>query len=295
MATNSTSIEASQPASVYVREATRASHERVGSAQGARWLAGGQLAKEEYAHYLVLLWHVYDELERSLAAHANDPVIRPVYVPAIFSRADHVAADIGFLLNTATAEGAWRAHPMVAGILAAPPQVLIEYTARIKYLCAEHPRLLVAHAYARYLGDLSGGQIIRKNVAKAYGLDREDGDGLQLYAFRALNRDAPASANEVKVLKEFWRERLDGAVGGDVELKVALAEESKLAFVLNEGLLSTLKGPAYECVYVPGRGAYNIVRGGASSNKSVKTLVVLASIIGAAGLAHYLYGGGRGQ
>ena len=42
------------------------------------------------------------------------------------------------------------------------------------------PELLVAHAYVRYLGDLSGGQMLLAIVANALQVD---GDGVRFYEF----------------------------------------------------------------------------------------------------------------
>ncbi|KAI0248609.1 hypothetical protein BJV78DRAFT_1284693 [Lactifluus subvellereus] len=39
------------------------------------------------------------------------------------------------------------------------------------------PGLLLAHAYARYLGDLPGGQIVRRYVVRAYRLEDDEGAG----------------------------------------------------------------------------------------------------------------------
>ena len=47
------------------------------------------------------------------------------------------------------------------------------YVNRIQTISESKPELLVAHAYTRYLGDLSGGQILKKYCSKSYELKGE--------------------------------------------------------------------------------------------------------------------------
>ena len=72
----------------------------------------------------------------------------------------------------------------------------------------------------RYLGDLSGGQFIRRRIAKAYGL--EDSSGLSFYEFRPLagaGSAAVAGAGEMKRIKEWYREGMNAGVGDNQDLK----------------------------------------------------------------------------
>ena len=72
----------------------------------------------------------------------------------------------------------------------------------------------------RYLGDLSGGQFIRRRIAKAYGL--EDSSGLSFYEFRPLagaGSAAVAGAGEMKRIKEWFRDGMNAGVGDDAKLK----------------------------------------------------------------------------
>jgi heme oxygenase (biliverdin-producing, ferredoxin) len=78
-------------------------------------------------------------------------------------------------------------------------------------------RLLLSHAYVRYLGDLSGGQIIRKRLVKAYDLPGT-GDGVRFYIFSDGN-GKQADPKEIKELKEWFRGGMDAGVGDDDELK----------------------------------------------------------------------------
>jgi heme oxygenase len=90
------------------------------------------------------------------------------------------------------------------------------------------PAGLVAHHYLRYLGDLSGGQIIRRLVGRAYGLDT---DGVRFYVFDEIPKPKP--------FKDAYRAALD-AVPWDEEEKARVVAEVSLAFRLNRDLFADL-------------------------------------------------------
>lgn len=50
----------SQPISTILREGTHDAHEGAQTSEGAGWLTRGELDKEEYVRFLMVLWHVYE-------------------------------------------------------------------------------------------------------------------------------------------------------------------------------------------------------------------------------------------
>lgn len=82
-----------------------------------------------------------------------------------------------------------------------------EYVNAMEQACEMEPALLVAHSYSRYLGDLSGGQILAKRLKKhVLGLSETDGEwdsdqGLAFYAFNNIGNQ--------NAFKNEYRERLD--------------------------------------------------------------------------------------
>lgn len=70
-----------------------------------------------------------------------------------------------------------------------PPQDLQAYTKHITSLAKTSPGLLLAHAYVRYLGDLSGGQLVSAKIKRLYDLkdaakrDSKGKTGLAFYDF----------------------------------------------------------------------------------------------------------------
>ena len=79
--------------------------------------------------------------------------------------------------------------------------------------------LLLAHTYVRYLGDLSGGQIIRRRVAKAYGVDVASGEGVKFYDFKSLDVSTPSKTDNIKKIKEWFRAGMNSGVGDNEKLK----------------------------------------------------------------------------
>ncbi|KAI0755069.1 hypothetical protein C8Q80DRAFT_408474 [Daedaleopsis nitida] len=238
-------VDLSQSVSDILRQGTHDAHERAEHSQGAHWLVRGELDLSEYVRFQIMLYHVYDAFERALEQHATHPVLAPTHNPGLFARSASLAADISYLLEVS--EESWQGHPAAAAITAAPPPALARYVARIQELAVSpDPARLLAHAYVRYLGDLSGGQFIRRRIAKAYAL--EDGAGLSFYDFRPLGGATAAgegaNAGEMKRIKEWYRAGMDAGVRDNKELKVALLEEANVAFDLNTALFDELKGPS---------------------------------------------------
>ncbi|OAX44352.1 heme oxygenase-like protein [Rhizopogon vinicolor AM-OR11-026] len=234
----------SLPISSLLRVGTSKAHEDAENSQGGVRLVKGELDKEEYVYFLMMLWHIYDELERGLETHASYPTLQPTYNPILLARTRSLSEDISYLLGVS--EGEWQMHPMHRALMASPPKPFVDYTMRLQELCGlPDPSRLLAHAYVRYLGDMSGGQFIRRRIAKAYDLDADRGDGIRFYDFKKLGSSELESANmgDLKKIKEWYREGMDAGVGDDVTLKVAVLEEANDAFKLNSGIFELLSGP----------------------------------------------------
>ncbi|HSC65935.1 MAG TPA: biliverdin-producing heme oxygenase [Caldimonas sp.] len=164
-------------------------------------LLAGRLDRDAYAALLANLLVIYEALEPALARHASHPAIALLDCAAL-ARTPALRADLASLGTRATA----------------PTQAsAARYAGRIEELGATRPEPLVAHAYVRYLGDLSGGQMLRRVVARSTNLGA--GVGTAFYDF---GDDA-----EVAARAQRFREGLDVAPIVDLEVVVA---EAKLAF-----------------------------------------------------------------
>lgn len=161
-------------------------------------------------------------LEEGLAAHANDSVLSPTYNPALLSRGSALSSDISFLLGVPDDNSSWKAHEMNQTLLLSPPPAFQAYVSRVARIAEEEPRRLLAHSYIRYMGDLSGGQIMKWNIRRAHGLVGDQ--GTRFYDFGLLGSegqsDPPqAGMGEVKRIKEWFKNGIDAGVGTDIELK----------------------------------------------------------------------------
>lgn len=146
----------------------------------------GELGRGAYVALLRNLAAIYDTLEPALAHHATHPALRPLHDPAL-ARAGALHADLTRLHGPG-----WADEVPVEPAAAA-------YAARLADLAARKPALLVAHAYVRYLGDLSGGQMLGPMVERQFGL--APGEATAFYRF-----GPPAQPGE---LKQAFRAALD--------------------------------------------------------------------------------------
>ena len=103
----------------------------------------------------------------------------------------------------------------------------IAYADHLADLDRHAPELLVAHAYVRYLGDLNGGQLLRRIVRDA--LQLPPGPGTAFYDFDA----APG----VAVLAARFRDALDRSALSDADAVVA---EAQTAFQRHRQLFDEL-------------------------------------------------------
>ena len=145
-------------------------------------------------------------------------MLAPTHNPGLFARSANLAADISYILEVP--ESSWQSHPIHVALVNVQPPALSRYVGCIQELAASpNPSRLLAHAYVRYLGDLSGGQFIRRRICKAYGLEEGVG-GVSFYDFRTLTGSLEsANAGEMKRIKEWYRDGMNAGVGDDKELK----------------------------------------------------------------------------
>ena len=106
-----------------------------------------------------------------------------------------------------------------------------EYVARIREVAQTSPELLVGHHYTRYLGDLSGGQILKNIAQKA--MNNPTDDGLHFYVF-------PEIADE-KAFKTTYRSAMD-TLPIDQPMADRIVEEANQAFHLNMKMFQELEG-----------------------------------------------------
>ena len=199
-----------------LRTETRALHMAAERGALMQTLLSGRLDRPAYCALLRNLHALYAALEPALERHASLPVIAPVFLPALW-RTRALQHDLTTLHGPDWAESI-PLQPASAS-----------YVDRLRDLDDSRPALLLAHAYVRYLGDLSGGQMLRGVLAKNVALAGET--AVSFYDFG----DALATRD----LTQSFRAGL-AAVPVDEKLADALVDEAKLAFKAHRKLFDQL-------------------------------------------------------
>lgn len=201
------------PFSDQLRKSTRAAHVRAESSPFVGRLMAGQLDVDAFARLTGQLWFVYEALES---------VVTPSRIPSAVAdprlrRLMSLETDLRHLRGAR-----WRET------LAALPATRA-YADRIRAVAGTASGYL-AHHYTRYLGDLSGGQVVARLVARHYGLHEEQ-PGLLFYRFEQIPRPKP--------FKDAYRRAVDDA-GWDTAARADTVAEADRAFALNAAVFADL-------------------------------------------------------
>ncbi|WP_436699529.1 heme oxygenase (biliverdin-producing) [Nocardioides sp. BYT-33-1] len=202
--------------STAMREGSRAEHE---AAEGSTFMAElleGKLTAEAYADLLLRLRRVYAALEEVVAEHRDEPTVAAVHDSAL----DRLAA-----IDADLAHWAPGVDPEQIDSPAATA-----YVERIRAAGA-WGGLLVAHHYTRYLGDLSGGQVIGRVLQRTF--DLPEGTGVSFYEFSEIPKPKP--------YKDAYRARLD-ALDLTPDEVTRIVDEVRAVFGLNQALFDELGG-----------------------------------------------------
>ena len=199
-----------------IKAGTDAAHRETEQSPFVGALLAGELSPDGYAELLAQTYLVYRELEDAGRTHTGSPVVSPFLHDELL-RVPSLEADLAFLRGPS-----WR------DTVSALPATT-RYVERLREVAYESPAGFVAHHYIRYMGDLSGGQIIRRMLERAYGYST---DGLQFYIFDEIPKP--------KVFKDTYRAKLDAAPLSP-EDQQRVIDEVNLAYRLNGALFADLE------------------------------------------------------
>lgn len=211
----------SRTLSVRLKEDTAPAHQSAERTGIVGDILHRRLKREDYLRFARDLHEVYAALEAALQEQRSHPAVAPIVFTEL-ERAPSLAADLEQLHGPA-----WRSDLV-------PSDAVARYVESIRRAAREHPERLTAHAYVRYLGDLSGGQILKKLIGESLGLD---GVGLSFYEFPEV---ADAAG-----FKQAYRARLD-ALPVSAEEADGIIEEAREAFLHNMALAQAATGLAPE-------------------------------------------------
>ena len=193
-----------------LRDATGDLHTQAERSGFVREILQGRADRPRYTLLLRNLLPVYRELELGLQRQGPGSLVRNLILPELF-RAAAIERDL-----IALAGADWAALATLPAGEA--------YRLRVAEAASGNGARLVAHAYTRYLGDLSGAQVLRRLLVRDLAL----GPGsLALYDFPAIE--------DFGRFKAGYRLALDQA-GHECRDREAVIAEAIVAFELNIAL-----------------------------------------------------------
>lgn len=203
-----------------LREGTKQSHTAAENTAYMKCFLKGIVEREPFRKLLFNLYLVYSVLEEELQRHQTHPVVEPIYF-AELNRAANLERDLAFYYGDN-----WREQiaPLPAG------QVYVD---RIHEIANTDPALLIAHAYTRYMGDLSGGQALKNIVRSALKLPPDQGTGL--HEFEQI-----PTVEAKRAFKEKYRQALNSLPVDEATIQ-RIVDEANYAFQLNRDVVHELE------------------------------------------------------
>ncbi len=204
------------PFSRALRERTRTGHEHSETSGFMADLLSGKGTVQDYIALVSQHYAIYRSLEAGAELVRHDPIVAPFLSPQL-TRLPAIEEDLRFLVGEY-----WRER-----IVTLPATA--RYARRIDEVAASWPNGFVAHHYTRYLGDLSGGQVIRTMVQRQFGFET---NGVGFYLF-----DQIAKPRE---FKDAYRAQLD-AVPWDEAERERVIDEVLRAYRFNTEVFEELQ------------------------------------------------------
>ena len=217
-----------------LREGTKKSHTMAENTGFVACFLKGVVEKTSYRKLIGDLYFVYKAMEEEIdrLVQEDHPVIKHIGFKELFRR-QTLEKDLEFYYGNS-----WVDQIKIS-------ESAQSYVNRIRLVANESPELLVGHHYTRYIGDLSGGQILKKIAKKALNLRGDD--GLHFYEFKLIEDE--------KLFKKSYSETLDKL---PIDQKIAdnIIEEANEAFAYNMNMFRELEG---NLISVLGRIVFNFL------------------------------------
>jgi heme oxygenase (biliverdin-producing, ferredoxin) len=208
-----------------LRVGTKKAHTMAENVGFVKCFLKGVVEKTSYRKLVANFYFIYSAMEEEMEKHRNHPVVSKIYLPQLH-RKQSLEKDLAFYYGSN-----WREQIKLSSAGES-------YVKRIREISEKEPELLVAHSYTRYLGDLSGGQIL-KNIAVT-AMNLTDG-GTEFYEF--------ADISDEKAFKAKYRQSLDEMPVDDA-LGDKIVEEANAAFGVNMKMFQELEGNLVKAIGV---------------------------------------------
>jgi len=199
-----------------LREGTTKSHSMAENVSFVKSFLGGVVDKKSYRQLVANLYFVYCAIEEEMLVNKDHPAIQPIYFTEL-NRKISLAEDLNYYYGSDWLN------------IIEPSSATKVYVDRIHNIGDKQPELLVAHAYTRYLGDLSGGQILKKIARGAMNLSDER--GTKFYDFDEIEDD--------KIFKNSYRSALDTIPLSSDQVQ-NIVSEANISFTLNMKMFEEL-------------------------------------------------------
>ncbi|PSN18921.1 heme oxygenase [filamentous cyanobacterium CCP5] len=201
-----------------LREGTKKAHTMAENMGFVRCFLRGVVEKNSYRKLVANFYFAYTAMEEELERLQDHPVVSKVYFPELH-RKGTLEQDLAYYYGSD-----WREQIAITPAGQA-------YVDRIREVANSHPELLLGHSYTRYMGDLSGGQILKGIAQRAMNLS--EGEGVAFYEFDEIPDE--------KAFKAKYRASLDEAPV-DETMADRIVEEANDAFGLNMEMFKELEG-----------------------------------------------------
>ena len=201
-----------------LKTGTKRSHTAAENTKFVGSFLRGVVSEENYRTLIKDFYFVYSAIEEEMERLQDDEFLSPIYFMEL-NRLNFLKMDLRYYYGPN-----WMMEIK-------PSEACIQYVERIHEVADKDPYLLVGHHYTRYLGDLSGGQILRNIAEKA--LDLPKGEGLHFYDFPKIE--------DKKAFKTKYREGLDKVTSDTSKINDIIAE-ANYAFRLNMYMFDELSG-----------------------------------------------------
>ncbi|XP_046846198.1 uncharacterized protein LOC124439942 [Xenia sp. Carnegie-2017] len=142
---------------------TMRKHRQTTKAPFIKAIMKGKLDVDSYKLFMYNMYFLYKVMEEEGDRHREDPKVKHVYFPKELRRTPEIIKDLEYYYGSD-----WKGKMK-------PMTTIRKYIARLRQLGDEEPMLLLAHQFTRYLGDMEGGQIMKKIVRKTFQLTGSNG------------------------------------------------------------------------------------------------------------------------
>lgn len=209
---------------IKLRTGTQKSHTAAENVGFMKCFLKGVVDRGCFAKFLGNLYYIYSELEAEIEKHRDHAIVGGIYFPEL-NRQAALEKDMEFYYGKD-----WRSHLQIS-------PAAQNYIARIQEVSATAPELLIGHAYTRYMGDLSGGQMLQK-IAQSV-LKLEGYQGTSFYNFDQIS--------DKKAFKDKYRQALNTLNVDDTTAEKIVAEANN-AFDFNMKMAQELEGNLVQAI-----------------------------------------------